>query len=405
MAWTVVGLAEALRAGECTAVDVASELLDRLERLAPVIGAVAATDRERTLCEAEAADRRLRTGTARALEGVPFTVKDWIDVEGWPISGATGNDPGDRNRRPAIDATAVARLRAAGGVMLAVTQAMADNAAFGPTRNPHDATRAPGGSSSGTAAVVAAGGAPLGLGSDSGGSIRLPAAWCGIAGLKPTFGRVPLTGHFPRCGSLADGRTVIGPLATTVQDLALTLTIIAGPDNVDAGVVPVPLGRPDDVDIASLRVRCMGHDATTAGALTALRRAGATIAAEPVADVRDEAMDLTRRYWTRAELTGPQNMQLLWDWDRFRRRMLAATADADIVLTPATQGPAPPWRESIDSDYQWMLPWSLTGAPVVVVPVSTNDRLPVGVQVVGRPWHDHVALAAARCVERAEGPR
>ena len=404
MTWTVVGVAEALRAGRCSAVEVVEQLLDRLEALEPVIGAVAAVDRERTLAEAMAADRRLASGEGRALEGVPFTVKDWIDVAGWPVSGATGNEPGDMSRRPSVDATAVARLRAAGGVMLAVTRAMADNASFGVTRNPRDVTRAPGGSSSGTAAVVAAGGAPLGLGSDSGGSIRLPAAWCGIAGLKPTFGRVPLTGHFPRCGSLYDGRTVIGPLATTVQDLAVTLRVIAGPDGIDAGVAPVPLGDPDNVDVMSLRVGCMGEDSTTVEALDALRDGGAIIVPAPVVDVRAEALDITRRYWNRDKLNGAEFIGLLWDWDRFRRRLLLVTAEIDVIVTPATTGPAPAWRESIETDYQWMLPWSLTGAPVVVVPVGAVDGLPIAVQIVGRPWHDHVALAAGRLVEASRSP-
>jgi amidase len=120
---------------------------------------------------------------------------------------------------------------------------------------------------------------------------------------------------------------------------------------------------------------------------------------EPLPDVRDEAMDITRRYWRRAELTGEENVRLLWDWDRFRRRLLSATAGIDVLLTPATDGPAPAWRESVEADYRWTLPWSLTGAPVVVVPAGSVDGLPVAVQVVGRPWQDHVALAAARCVE------
>jgi amidase len=193
---------------------------------------------------------------------------------------------------------------------------------------------------------------------------------------------------------------VIGPLATSVDDLALVLSLIAGADGVDAGVVPVPLGEPDAVNVASLRVGCMGEDDTTALALAALQRAGAA-SGTAIADVRDEAMDVTRRYWDRAALSGPENVRLLWDWDRFRRRMLSLTADVDIVISPATEGVAPPWRESIDTDYQWMLPWSLTGAPAVVVPVETRDGLPLAVQIAGPPWQDHVALAAARCVEQA----
>jgi len=444
--WTALGLARALREGERSAVEVVRELLDRLDRLRPVIGAVAAVDPKRSLADADAADRRLRAGEARALEGVPFTVKDWIDVAGWPISGSvSASHPGDRERRPAVDASAVARLRAAGGVMLAVTRVWADSPAHGPTRNPHEPSRNPGGSSSGAAALVAARASPVALGSDSGGSIRLPAAWCGVAGLKPTYGRVPLTGHFPRLGALEDGRTVIGPLARTVDDLAVVLAQIAGPDGLDAGVAPVPLGDPGEVDLSALRVAVVPpheicdfagtpgvppheirdfagtpgvppHEirdfagtpgvggGPTAVAASALLAAGADIVDDKVPDVRDEALELTRRYWARAELTGSEYVRVLWDWDRFRRRVLVATAGIDVVICPAAAEPAPPWREWSETDYQWTLPWSLTGAPAVVVPVGTQGGLPVAVQVVGRPWQDHVALAAARCVE-AFAPR
>ena len=396
-------MAAALRAGECTAVEVAQDLLLRLDSLEPLIGAVAATDPARTIAEAEAADKRLCAGEARAFEGVPFTVKEWIDVAGWPVSGTILAGPGDPDRRPAVDASAVARLRAAGGVVLAITRAWAGNVVYGPTRNPHDPTRAPGGSSSGAAALVAAGASPVALGSDSGGSIRLPAAWCGVPGLRPTFGRVPLTGHFPRCGSLEDGRTVIGPLANTVDDLAAVLALIAGPDGLDAGVPPVPLRDPAEVDLSALRVGLAGAG-PAAIAVDALVAAGASVVAEPILDVREEALHITRRYWARSELTGQENLRLLWDWDRFRRRMLVATAAIDILITPASDEPAPPWRESTATDYLWMLPWSLTGAPAVVVPVGLRDGLPMAAQLVARPWQDHVALAAARCVEAFAGP-
>ena len=400
MTWTAVGMAEELRAGWLSTAEVVRQVLDRLDRLAPVIGAVAATDRVRALDDAAAADRRFRAGHARQLEGVPFTVKEWIDVEGWPISGASGEDSGVPGRRPDADATAVARLRAAGAIVVAISTAMANSNIHGITRNPRDITRAPGGSSSGAAALVAAGAAPLALASDSGGSIRLPAAWCGVAALKPTFGRVPLTGHFPRCGSLEDGRTVIGPMAHTVADLAAVLPIIAGPDGLDAGISPVPLGDMTTVDIRSIRVGVTGGG-PTAEAVDALTAAGAICSVTPELDVREEALDLTRRYWRREHLTGSENVRLLYDWDQFRQRILIATTDIDVVITPATTEPAPPWRESTTADYLWTLPWSLTGAPVVVVPVDTEAELPVAVQVIGRPWQDHIALAAAGIVETA----
>jgi amidase len=391
-------LAAMLRAGDVSAVEIARAAIDRAETHRAAFGGVAALAPERSLAAARESDARLAAGTARALEGVPITVKDWIDVAGWPVGG----HPVDPDRRPTADATAVARLRAAGAVVIAISAAHADNAVHGPTRNPHDATRAPGGSSAGAAALVAAGVVPLALGSDSGGSIRLPAAWCGVAGLKPSFGRVPLTGHVPRAAALSDGRTVIGPIAATVGDLAVALGIIAGPDGLDAGVAPVPLLDESAVDPRVLVVGRVQGDASApvAAAAVALSAAGATVVDDAVPDTRTEALALTRRYWTRARLSGSENEQLLWDWDRYQRRALQTMVGYDALIMPAADGAAPPWRESIDTDFIWTLPWSLTGSPAVVVPVGGDGGLPLAVQIVARRWDDHIALAAARLIEQ-----
>jgi amidase len=197
---------------------------------------------------------------------------------------------------------------------------------------------------------------------------------------------------------------VIGPLASTVTDLAAVLPLIAGPDGLDAGVPPVPLGDPSTVEPRGLRVGLVTtDDEPTVRAVSALAKAGAVIVEERLPDVRDEALELSRRHWGRTGLTGAEHVSLLWDWDRFRRRVLTATAEIDVLISPATEGPAPPWRESAERDYQWLLPWSLTGAPVVAVPVGVRDGLPVAVQVIAHPWQDHVALAAARLIEAAYG--
>jgi amidase len=394
---TALELTAALRTRQISAVEVANDYITRLQKVEQEIGAVAVLDPGQTLADAARSDERLARGAGGPLEGVPFTVKDWIDVAGWPIAGSAARH---RERRPTADATAVARLRAAGGVVTGITRALADSPAHGVTRNPRDPTRAPGGSSSGAAAVVAADASPLALGSDSGGSIRLPAAWCGVFGLKPSFGRVPLTGHFPRLGSLSDGRTVIGPLANSVDDLALALGVIEGPDGLDAGVHPMPPhARPvDELVVGSV---AGVDDAHVARALECVRAAGATVVDDAVPDVRDEALEITRRYWRRAELSGAENQTLLWDWDRFRRRMLQAMSDIDVLVMPATIEPAPPWRESIDTDYIWQLPWSLTGAPAVVVPILRTGALPVAVQLVGHRGHDDVVLALAHCLVEA----
>jgi len=129
-----------------------------------------------------------------------------------------------------------------------------DSQVYGRTNNPHDPRFGPAGSSSGEAAIVAAGGSPLGLGSDSGGSIRQPAHCCGVAGLKPTTGRVPLTGHFPFVCPTSDPRTVIGPLARHVEDLALALRLIAGPDGSDPSAVPVPVSDPAQAELFGMPV-------------------------------------------------------------------------------------------------------------------------------------------------------
>jgi amidase len=379
---------------DISAVELADEVIVALGAVAEQFGAIAALDPERARADALASDRRRAAGTVGAFEGIPITVKDWIDVADWPVAGSVA---AHRDRRPEHDATTVARLRAAGAVVVGITTALADSPAHGRTSNARDATRAPGGSSSGAAVVVAAGAAPLALGSDSGGSIRLPAAWCGTSGLKPTFGRVPLTGHFPRLGELSDARTVIGPLANDARDLATALSCIAGPDGLDAGVVPVPLVAPAAVDISQLRIGTVagGVPDHVAHAVDQLRAAGATSAADAIPDVRDEALDISRRYWTRAQLSGADNATLLWDWDRFRRRMLVATRDLDALVMPSVTEPAPPWRESIETDYVWQLPWSLTGAPAVVVPAGSEAGLPLSVQVVGRRFEDHVPLTLA----------
>jgi amidase len=385
---------------------VLREQVDRLDHLRS-LGAVVARDDDAAVTRAEELDDAFaKGGPVGPLHGLPVTVKDWIDVAGLPCVG----EGDDADRRPGEDAPAVARLRAAGAVIVAKTNVNLDHRLFGPCRHPTDPTRSPGGSSSGEASLVAAGGSPLGLGSDSGGSIRLPAAWCGTVGLKPTFGRVPLTGHFPRLGSLHDGRTVIGPLARTVADVALALGVLSGPDGRDAACAPVPLG--DASDVAGLRVAWFVDDGAgraspevargLAGAVGALGAAGAAVVDGAVPSHVDVALDITSRYWARRALDGPGADDLLWDWDRFRRRMLVAADAFDVMVCPAAAGEAPRRQPLKPMDFVFTLPPSLTGWPVVVVPVGTGPAgLPLAVQVVGRPWCERQALAAAAVVEAA----
>ena len=393
--------------------DVAAALA-RLDDAAD-LGAVVARDDAAALRAADACDSAsARTpGLPRsALAGRPITVKDWIDVAGLPCEGESAQRTG---RMPARDATAVARLRAAGAIVIAKTQPGADHPVHGTCAHPHDAGRTPGGSSSGEAALIGRGASTLGLGSDSGGSIRLPAAWCGAVGVKPSMGLVPGTGHFPRVGDRADGRTVIGPLAATVADAAMALRAIAGPDGADAGCVPVPLGDEHAVSVAGLRVAVFAGEgawrpapstrAAVERAVQYLRAAGAHVLDAPVHVDLDESIDLTVRYWRRAAhdptLRGSDVDIQLREWDRFAGQLTRAAASFDVAIGPVVRDVAPPARPLGAEDYVFTLPWSLSGWPAVSLPAGTDSftGLPLAVQIVAPRWCDHVALAVAAYLE------
>lgn len=344
--------------------------------------------------------------------GRPVTIKDWIDVAGLVCEGENQEPTG---RRPERDATVVARLRAAGAIVIAKTQPGADHPIHGRCAHPLDDARSPGGSSSGEAALIGAGASTLGLGSDSGGSIRLPAAWCGVFGLKPSLGLVPSTGHFPRVGGRHDGRTVIGPLARSASDLAGALRVIAGPDGVDPDCIPVAVGDPSSVSIAGLRVAVVdGGEAwrpapTTSDAVrravTALERADAIVLDEPPPVDLDESLDITNRYWMRWSLSGVDADRQLRDWDRFRGRCTRASSAFDVVLSPTVADVAPLARPLTGEDYVFTLPWSLTGWPAVSIPAGADEAtgLPLAVQVAAPRWDDHVVLAVAALLEQQLG--
>ena len=256
-ALSVRALAAALRRGEMSSLDVTRAYLDRIGAVNPKLNAVVQLRAEAALAEARRADA-LPADQRGALHGLPMTIKDSLDTAGIVTTGGT---KGRANYVPAEDATVVQRVRAAGAIILGKTNTPdltlnyeTSNLVYGRTNNPFDLERTSGGSSGGAAAIVAAGGSPLEIGSDTGGSIRLPAHLCGVAGLKPTAGRVPRTGHIVNYEGASQFLTHIGPLARRVDDLAFLLGIIAGPDGVDPHVVPVPLEDHSAVRVAGLRI-------------------------------------------------------------------------------------------------------------------------------------------------------
>ncbi len=413
-----------IRDREMSSEEVMRACIEHIERVNPLLNALVQQNPERALALARAADAALARGErVGPLHGVPFTVKDWIDSEGF---ACTGGEPQFTDREPAEDATAVARLRNAGAILLGKTNVAVENAVYGRTNNPYNLGYGPCGSSSGEAALIAAGGSPFGLGSDSGGSIRQPAHACGIAGLKPTTGRVPLTGHFPVISAMNDPRTTIGPMARYVEDLALVLPIISGPDWRDASVIPMPLADWRAVDVCSLRVAYYTHHAgaePTHETAMACRRAARVLTGmcatieEALPPRIEEAYDITREYWSRPEstssqewvpdgefsLTSEQVERHLFIWNRFRQALIGFMADHDVILTPVAELPATPHGQD-DGRIPYTLPYSLTGWPCVVVRAGTSpEGLPIGVQIVARPWRDDVAIAVAREIERQLG--
>lgn len=443
-------LAGMIRAGEVSSVEVVEACLARIDEVNPSINAVVRLADD-SLDRARAADAALARGDALGLlHGVPFTIKDSLDTAGVVTTAGT---IGWAARVPERDATVVARLRAAGGILLGKTNTPeftwsneTDSDVYGRTSNPYDLDRTPGGSSGGPGAIVAAGGSPFDIGSDTGDSIRQPAHVCGIAGIKPTSGRVPRTGHWPGFEGILESFTQLGPMARRVEDLVLLLPIIAGPDGEDPHVAPVPLGDPSAVAVDRLRVAVFTDNRLRTptpetveavdAAAKALTAAGASVERRVppgLGDAWQAWNDIVRAdgwawlhrlieaagtpgmgsYDTRtgwlsdpAPLSAAELTALVERADAIRSRLLRWMQGTDVLLCPAMPQPAihhgdstADWFGDTYSDVH-----NLTGWPAVVVRGGTSpEGLPIGVQLVALPWREDVALAAAGVVETASG--
>lgn len=444
-------LARWIREGELSSVEVVEAHLARIEAVNPALNAVVCLRAEAALAEARAVDEARSRGELRGpLHGVPMTIKDSFETAG---VRSTCGTLGLAEHVPAEDATVVARLKDAGAILLGKTNTPeltlafeTDNLVYGRSNNPYDLSRSPGGSSGGAAAILAAGGSPFDMGSDTGGSIRLPAHFCGIAGLKPTSGRVPRTGHLYPPGGFRDAWTTLGPMARYVEDLALLLPLICGPDWRDPAVVPVPLRDPAEVVLRGLRIAVYVDNGivsptaelaeTVMRAARALETAGGRITEvrPPYIEITDAlvsalwAVDgghgietLLSQYGTaRPHRWLERNPEYQWrgtaaelgdllvQQDRFRSRMLEWMADYDLILCPPCAYPASPHDTCQHPDYwegyTYLLTYNVTGWPVAVVRCGTTaEGLPIGVQVVAQPWREDVALAAAAHLETAFG--
>ena len=446
---STLALAAAIRRKEVSSVEVVEHHLERIEEVNGALNAVVMSAADRALDEARLADERLAAGEdVGALHGVPMTIKDSLDTEG-VIS--TGGTQGRTDFVPKRDATVVERLRQAGAILLGKTNTPeltlsyeTNNRIYGRTNNPYDTERTPGGSSGGAAAILAAGGSPFEVGSDYGGSIRLPSNFCGTAGIKPTSGRVPRTGHIYPPGGMLDAFQQIGPMTRTVDDLYPLLQILSGPDNIDPAIAPVPLRDPADVDLSSLRMQF--HDDNGIATPTPAIRETVKEAAAALLDSGnlavgvegrppgiEESFELIMALWnadggaaTRRLLesygttepslstegeeprTAEEIDALIHRWDEYRRGMLTVFDDFDVLLSPVNANPALLHGTSATGanflGFSYTMAHNLTGWPGAVVRCGTTpEGLPIGVQIVAAPWREDIALAVAAELERSMG--
>jgi amidase len=444
-------LAKAIRAKQVSSEEVLRASIERVGAVNPKLNAVVQLPAEQALGQAREADRALARGEVKGpLHGVPFTLKDAIETAG-VIS--TGGTEGRAAYVPAEDAVVVGRLRAAGGILLGKTNCPelgwaweSDNLIYGRTNNPYDLSLSPGGSSGGEAAIIAAGGSPLGLGSDAGGSVRFPAHCTGITAIKPTSGRVPRTGHFPGPGGTLDSLWQIGPLARYVEDLALVLPIISGVDWHDAAVVPMPLGDPRAVEVRNLRVAFHtdnGIAPPTRETVETVEKSAKSLSAAGVAVEEAQPAGIAETYEIylklfsadggagieallktagttrlhplmgrvleiqRANCLSPAEFgSLVVRWDAFRSGLLAFMERYDAILCPVCAFPGMVHGSTYDrlEAFSYTMTFNLTGWPAAVVRAGAlPGGLPIGVQVAARPWREDVALTLAQHIETALG--
>lgn len=444
-------MARAIREKKISSSELLRAHLDRIEAVNPKLNAVVQIPAERALEEARQADAALVRGEIKGpLHGVPFTLKDAIETAGVISTGGTA---GRASFIPAEDATVVKRLRAAGGILLGKTNCPelgwaweSDNLIYGRTNNPWNLALSPGGSSGGESAIIASGGSPMGLGSDAGGSVRFPAHCTGIASIKPTSGRVPRTGHFPGPGGTLDALWQIGPLARYVEDLALILEVISGPDWRDAAIVPMPLGDPQKIELKKLRVAFFtdnGIVPPTAETAETVRAAAGKLsgAVATVEETRPPAIGQTCEIFLglfsadggagvesliesagttevhplmkrvleiqRANaMTTAEFGALVARWDAFKSAMLSFMENYDAILSPVSSFAGMVHGSTYDRlpSFSYTMTYNLTGWPAAVVRCGTAPSgLPIGVQIAARPWREDVALAVAAAIERALG--
>jgi Asp-tRNA(Asn)/Glu-tRNA(Gln) amidotransferase A subunit family amidase len=452
------GIAEAarkIRSKEISPREIVDAHLERIEKLQPKLNAFVHVDPDGARRQARASEVAILSGDAvGAMHGVPISIKSCIDVAGWPCPA------GSRLRADYMaseDALLVSRLRAAGAILVGNTNLpeflMAyetDNALSGKTSNPWELSRSAGGSSGGEAAAIASGCSMGGVGSDGGGSIRVPAHFCAISGLKPTPGRIPSTGHFPRGAGAFAWLGVVGPMARTVADVRALFDVMKGPDADDALSAAIEARSFGVRELAGMRVGILEANAlgiVTAETNEAVQRGASLLSKQlnvepfklegleqaielwwfffgpmiaqlfaPMVEGRmAELSPMFQEYMSVASLkvapTVDEFMAACVKRDIVRAKIIRQMRDVPILLSPVCAAPAfrhgqgnwQPgcgYRDTMRHS-QWL---NLAGFPGVSVPMGFSvEGLPIGVQVIGRPNEDELVLAIAEILETARG--
>jgi Asp-tRNA(Asn)/Glu-tRNA(Gln) amidotransferase A subunit family amidase len=458
---TIAEVTTAVKARKLSPVELVDTTLARIEKLEPKLTAFMHLDATGARKQARAAEEVVaRGGALGPLHGVPVTIKCNIDVAGLACPAGS---PLRADYVPSEDAPLVARLRAAGAIILGNTNTPeflmaweSNNQIRGGTSNPWNLNYSAGGSSGGEAAAISSGCSFGGIGSDGGGSIRVPAHFCGICGLKPTPGRVPSTGHYPPGAGALSWLGVVGPMARTIADVRAMFEVVAGPDAGDALSAPVPIADASRVKerLKGLRVGVLETDAlgkATPETEAAVRRAAKILEGEGFEvealriDGLDRAIDcwwfffgpvvaglftetikgheatlsrIFQEYYSaalpRKPLSGDAILAGRTDRDNLRADILRQMRDVPILLSPVSTEPA--FRHG-EGNYRLGAPhcyrdtmrfsqWTnLTGFPGATVPLGMSpEGLPIGVQVIGRPYEEELVLAVAEKIESARGP-
>lgn len=446
---SIAEIAAAVKAKQVTSVQLTKTYLDRIEQVNGKLNAAININAEHALKRAAEADTKLQGGeTPGPLHGVPMTIKDSLDTKDMVTTWGT---TGRRDFRPGRDATAVARLREAGAILIAKTNTpeftlsfKTDNLLFGATRNPFDLERTPGGSSGGAAALIAAGATLFDVGTDTGGSIRLPSHFCGTAGIKPTSGRVPCTGNALPSSGLIARLSQPGPMARNAKDLEYLLNIMSGPDLIDPYAQPVAPIDSSQVNVKNLRFGFFtdnGIKSPLPEIQTSVKAAAEMLAAEgaSITEARPSGIEMTNFILSRVfSADGGEMVQALLEdcrttepstalagmdpdslpvidqqefaqiitlWDNYRSSMLSIFNDFDVLLCPVNGQTAIALTEEEDmANYTYTSAFNLTGWPAAVVRAGTDQRgLPIGIQIASSPFREDHCLAVAQWLEERFG--